>query len=243
MKADDGTEYQTTESLRLDEGGQASATVEAVEAGAGGAQAAGAALRLQQSVAGVDGQATVAEGGVAEGVDRESDSAVLRRIQRPPHGGVPDDYETWALEVAGVTRAWPMPRHLGPYSVGLYIAADDAADGPIPSQQLIDAVAAYIEDGRRPITAELTVMAPIPVPLNLRLRIEPDSDLTREGVREALRRHLREHGRPGGTLRISRLRTAIALAAGVEDYDLELPTADIVYGVGELPALGEIEWL
>lgn len=95
----------------------------------------------------------------------ENDADYLARlldyIRRPPAGGNKYDYEKWAKEVDGVQGAYAFPLAQGPESVDVVIVANVATTGSeIPSQVLIDAVAAYIEDVR-PVGARFVrVLAP-----------------------------------------------------------------------------------
>ena len=95
----------------------------------------------------------------------EGDAAYLPRlldyIRRPPAGGNKYDYEKWAKEVDGVYAAYAFPLAQGAESVDVVIVANAATTGSeIPSQALIDAVAAYIEDVR-PVGARFVrVLAP-----------------------------------------------------------------------------------
>ena len=67
-------------------------------------------LRLMSPVPGVHNELTVGSAGLNGGADQETEPErlvrLLTRIQNPPHGGNPADYAMWAMEVAGVTRAW-----------------------------------------------------------------------------------------------------------------------------------------
>lgn len=95
----------------------------------------------------------------------ENDADYLDRllgyIRQPPAGGNKYDYEKWAEEVDGVHAAYAFPLAQGAESVDVVIVANAATTGSeIPSQALLDAVAAYIEDVR-PVGARFVrVLAP-----------------------------------------------------------------------------------
>lgn len=95
----------------------------------------------------------------------ENDADYLARlldyIRRPPAGGNKYDYEKWAKEVDGVQGAYAFPLAQGAESVDVVIVANAATTGSeIPSQVLIDAVAAYIADVR-PVGARFVrILAP-----------------------------------------------------------------------------------
>lgn len=110
-----------------------------------------------------------------------------------PHGGSADDYETWALEVPGVTRAWCRRNFLGPGTVGLFVMRDDDAN-PIPDVAQLAEVKAYIEP-LRPVTAELYVLAPVQVTVVYEIRLTPDTSAVRAAVAVQLQDlHNREAG-------------------------------------------------
>ncbi len=72
----------------------------------------GAVLTLSIPIVGVTSEATVSSeitGGADELTDDQLREQLLERIQTPPNGGGPGDYEGWAKEVAGVTRAVSNP--------------------------------------------------------------------------------------------------------------------------------------
>ncbi|WP_185057714.1 baseplate J/gp47 family protein, partial [Pseudomonas brassicacearum] len=100
------------------------------------------------------------------GVARESLESLRARVIRSyriiPHGGSAQDYETWAMECPGITRAWWRGSYLGPGTVGLFVMRDDDPQ-PIPNAEQLEEVRAHIEP-LRPVTDEVHVLAPTQVP-------------------------------------------------------------------------------
>ncbi|NDY41242.1 baseplate J/gp47 family protein [Dissulfurirhabdus thermomarina] len=244
----DGAEY-TTDADATISGGSAIVDVTAAAAGQDGNADAGTTLSLVSPVAGVDSSATVATGGLTGGADAETDDdlrARLRlRVQNPPHGGAKADYERWALEVSGVTRAWVLPGWLGAGTVGVAFVRDDDAD-PIPDAAEVQAVQDHL-DAVRPVTAAVTVFAPTPHPVDLTIQLDPNTAAVQAAVQAELEDLFRreaavEDGTGSGTLRISHVREAISLAEGEEDHVLVAPTADITVAQGEIATLGTITW-
>ena len=240
----DGAEY-TTDAAASIAGGVASVAVTASLPGVAGNAAAGTKLSLSAPVAGVQGQATVDAPGLAGGADTETDAALrgrlLDRIRSAPHGGNANDYVQWALEVPGVTRAWVYPAELGLGTVTVRFVADDDPAGPIPSQTLVDAVAAHI-DALRPVTAAVSVVAPTPAPLDLTIRLTPNNPAVQAAVRAEIDDMLRREAVPGGAILLSHINEAISIAAGETDHALVSPTADVTHATGELAVLGTITW-
>lgn len=243
LAAADGQEFETDTEVAI-AAGTATAQITALTAGQAGNLAAGTAVTLVSPVAGVNAQATVAAGGLVSGADAETDSALrtrlLARIQAPPHGGAEADYIAWALEVPGVTRAWVYPSELGLGTVTVRFVRDDDAS-IIPDAAEVAAVQAHL-DSLRPVTADLTVVAPIAVPLNLTIQITPNTSTVQAAVQAELADLLRREAEPGGTILISHIREAISLAAGETNHVLTAPVADVTHTTGQIATLGTITW-
>lgn len=239
-----GEEYASTVEVLLVSGSGA-VPLEAIEPGAAGNAAEGSVLTVQGVVAGLLAAATVAVGGLSGGAEAETDAAlrerILARIQEPPMGGAAHDYVAWALAVPGITRAWVHPLWEGPATVRVIVVTDDAEDGPSPSSAKLLEVQEYIDE-RRPVTADVTVAAPVLVPLDLTIEVTPDTSAVRAAVIASLEDLLRREAEPGETLRISHIREAISAAPGEQDNVLHFPTIDVPTADPELLVLGEITW-
>lgn len=242
LKAFDGQDYATTAEVT------ASTTstlvnVTAVVAGAASNRTTGQSLNLVSPVAGV--QPTGTAGELSGGADAETDDSLrtrlLARIQNPPHGGAAADYVAWALEVAGVTRAWVYANELGLGTVVVRFMRDDDAS-PIPDTAEVADVQAYIAT-RKPVTAQLTVVAPVAVPLDMTIDVTPDNATVRAAIESEVRDFIRRESYPGGVLRLSRLREAISTAAGESFHALTSPTADITVSTGQISTMGNITWV
>ncbi|MGF6392175.1 baseplate J/gp47 family protein [Pseudomonas plecoglossicida] len=244
LQAQDGRSYKVTGGVATNAGANQT-TVEAVDAGTLGDAEAGLTLTLVQPVEGISGTFTVLAPGLTGGTAQESVESLRARVIRSyrviPHGGSKDDYETWALECAGVTRAWCVRNYMGPGTVGVFFMRDDD-DNPVPDAGELAEVKAYIED-RRPVTAELYVLAPVIVPVVYNIRLDPDTSTVRKAVEAGLADlHQREAGL-GETLLLSHMREAISGSRGEWDHDLVSPAADIVPGSNQLLTYGGCVWL
>jgi uncharacterized phage protein gp47/JayE len=205
---------------------------------------AGATVSLITAIAGVDGTATVATGGLTDGTDNEALEAwrarLLMRIQEPPQGGSTSDYEQWAKSVSGVTRAWvyPMRRGLGTVDVCFVI---DGRSNIIPLTADVTAVQTSI-DAARPVTDDCVVFAPVAqaLPLTLSSLIPNNSD-TRAAVQAAWADLLTTDAIPGGGLSFQdQIIPAIAGSAGVIGFVISSPSSD-VYGIaGKLYTPGNV---
>jgi uncharacterized phage protein gp47/JayE len=239
----DGQQFASTAEVTL-VGATAAVNVQAASAGALSNTAAGAAMTLVSPVPGLASAATVDAGGLVNGSDTETDASLrarlLKRIQLPPDGGSMTDYEQWALEVPGVTRAWVYPIELGSGTVTVRFVRDDDAS-LIPDAGEVEAVQAYIDE-RRPVTAEVTVVAPVAVPINFEIQLTPGTAAVKAAVEAELRDLIRREAAPGVTLLISHIREAISIAVGEEDHVLIAPVANVVHATGQIATFGGITW-
>lgn len=244
LQASDGRTYRVTTGVTT-VAGLNTTTIEAVDAGTLGNADTGLELTLVQPVSGVTNAFTVLTPGLAGGIEKESVEALRARVIRSyrviPHGGSADDYETWALEVPGVTRAWCRGNYLGPGTVGLFIMRDNDVD-PVPNPTQLAEVKDYIEP-LRPVTAEVYVFAPTENPVLYSIHPVPDTTAVRAAITANLiDLHEREAGL-GETLLISHIREAISGAAGETDHSLTLPSDNVTAAANELLTFGGITWL
>lgn len=249
IRLDSATAYRVTTGQVIDAGGTATLPVEAVLAGDDANVPEGTSLTFESPIDGVNAIATVAAGGIAGGVDEEGTEEVrdrlLLRLREPPTGGSDQDYEAWALAVPGVTRAWVYRHELGLGTVVIRFVLDNAANIFPDAAKVAEAQAKF--DSERPTTASPTAMAPVELPVDFTIEIDPDNADTQAAVEAELEDLLQRVAEPGdgagrGTVLLSAIRTAIGTAAGVTDYSITAPAADVVPGVGQLPTVGVITW-
>jgi uncharacterized phage protein gp47/JayE len=239
----DGAAYATAAEVTI-AGGTATAAVTAAAAGQDGNRAEGVTLSFESPIATVNATATVAAVGLASGTDEEDiedfRTRVLERMRSPPHGGAASDYIAWAREVAGVTRAWCFPLEGGAGTVTVRFVRDDDAS-LIPDAGEVAAVQAHI-DAVRPVTATVTVAAPTAVALNFTIHVVPDNSATRAAVEAELRDLLLRAAKPGGTILLSQIRGAVDDAAGVTDWSVTAPAADVTHTTAQMATFGAITW-
>ena len=239
----DGAEYETDADVTL-AGGTAEPAITALVAGQDGNAAAASTLTIATPIAGVSSTATVTAGALTGGADIETDDDLrarfLARLRQPPQGGADYDYIAWALEVPGVTRAWVYPAELGLGTVTVRFVRDDDAS-LIPDAAEVLAVQEHI-DSVRPVTAQLTVVAPVAVPLNFTIDITPDTAAIRTAIEAELRDLLLREAEPGATILLSHIREAISLATGETDHILTAPAANVTHTTGQMATFGTITW-
>jgi uncharacterized phage protein gp47/JayE len=135
-----------------------------------------------------------------------------------------------------VDRVWVYPGWLGAGTVGVTLLGPAAA---IPSAGLVAQVQAAI-DARRPVTAAVTVFAPVPVAVPITIQIAPDTAATRAAVLAALQGAFVAEAQPGATLRLSRVSAAVSLAAGEVWHRITAPAADVALAPGQVSTLGAV---
>ncbi len=247
----DGVQYQTTAPGGIS-GGVANVAVEALVGGATGNADIGTPLQLVSPLAGLATNCTVADDGSGRGItggsDTESDAdlraRLKQRVQNTPNGGSVADFERWALEVSGVTRAWVRREPNGPGSVGVWFVLDDDPISIIPATPKIDEVFAHI-DPLRPagMAADgLIVAAPVALPLDPNIQLTPSTAAVKAAVQAALEDLLRREASLGDPLLLSHINEAISDAAGEADHVLVSPVADVTALPTEIHVLGTITW-
>ncbi|MEQ8318777.1 MAG: baseplate J/gp47 family protein [Rhodospirillales bacterium] len=245
LRRSDNVTYATDAEATL-ASGTATVAVTAETAAAAGNASAAAAVSLVSPIAGITTQAAVASGGLTGGADTETDASlrlrVIDRIQQPPHGGAGFDYVKWALEFPGVTHAWVYSQELGIGTVTVRFMMVGTYDDGIPLEADVTALQSYL-DALRPVTAALTVVAPVAVPLNITtLSITPSSSAVQAAIEAEVADLILREAEPGATILISHLREAISIAAGETDHVLSDPSADIEHDTGEIAVVGTFPW-
>lgn len=244
LQASDGRSFKVT-AAGTTHAGLNTTTVQAMDAGALGNADAGLSLVAVQPLQGIGSTFTVLAPGLTGGVARETLESLRARVIRSyrviPQGGSAQDYETWSLEVPGITRAWCRGNYLGPGTVGVFVMRDDDPQ-PIPNAAQLAQVQAHIEP-LRPVTADVYVLAPVMKPVAYQLRLTPDTS----GVRAAVEAQLRDlHNREAGlgeTLLLTHIAEAISTATGETDHKLTSPLADVTAATNQLLVFGGITWL
>ena len=241
----DGTTVTTTVESVLGTG-STTLSIEAETVGIAGNIPTGTVLQLVNPIAGLINTATVVS--LTGGAEIENvlpwRNRILYKIQNPPKCGHETDYQGWALEVAGVTRAWAVAWQAGTASVSVRFMMDDTYANGIPQSGDIATVDAYIRDGRKPVGAFLLVEAPIAQPVNFTIALTPDTTTVRSSVVEALNALILQASAPGATLRYSQIREAIATAIGEDYHTLVSPTADVAAtSYQHIHTLGTITWV
>lgn len=245
----DGFAYRQTADATI-ASGTATVSVVATVAGEDGNAAEGETVALESPILDIDSNGEVGVGGIAGGFEEEDTEAYRTRLllhfREPPEGGADQDYVAWALEVPGVTRAWPSPNENGLGTVVVRFMMDDLPD-PFPTGPAVAIMQAKLEE-ERPITAEVTAEAPTPLDVAFTIQVVPNTAAVKAAVEAELVDLFRREAEPGdgsggGTVELSKIRTAIGIAEGLEDYTLTVPSANVVPALGELAVKGLVTWV
>jgi uncharacterized phage protein gp47/JayE len=233
----------TTSAAATSAGGVLRVPVVCDTAGATGNTDDGLAMRLVSPITGLT------SAGVADSIKGGADvedlelwrSRVIERWYWTPQGGADGDYEVWAKEVAGITRAWTYRHWSGRGTVGVMVANSDLIN-PVPDPATVAAVQAYIEPLAPVAGADIYVFAPTPHTVNFQIRLSPDTTAVRYAVEAELRSMMLRDGGPESVLKPSRISEAISIATGEYSHTLVSPYADITISKGELGVVGTILW-
>lgn len=215
-----GQQYVTTADATVSDG-SVTLAFEAATAGSAGNAPVGVQLTLGTTIAGVQSTITTANpitGGADVETNPELQSRTLQAYAQPPQGGARGDYVTWAMEVAGVTRAWVTPGGMGPGTVVVYFMMDDAESAhggfpqgtngvaasegrvvaPAAGDQL--AVANYIYGpSRQPVTALVYAVSPNPNTVSFTIAgLASAGSTVQASVAAAIIQVFLEYGSPGG---------------------------------------------
>lgn len=257
----DQVQYVTTASATV-LSGTVTVAIAAVVAGANGNADIATPLSLANTVTGIN--ATGAAGtALTGGADIETDAALRTRMLQayaaPSQGGAKADYVTWALQVAGVTRAWCNPNGLGVGTAVVYTMFDvtEAAYNGFPQgtngvataetrgtvatgDQL--AVANHIYP-LRPVTALVYSYAPAPQALAFTVAgLNPNTAAMQTAVTAALTALLMEKASPLADTAIdqSDADAAILAVPGVVSFRVTAPSFPQTPTLGNIFTLGTV---
>ncbi len=191
-------------------------------------EVAGASFSLEAPISGINSVAIVDTGGITLGANLETLPELLvrllARIQKAPLGGAPGDHEQFALEVAGVTRAFEFAGVDGVGNPGIgKVAVTFVRDNDTPSiipdagevQQVQDKL-----DERSP--AEPIAFAPTGVDFDFTVELSPNSPEVQAAVDIEVADLLAREGEPGQPILFSHLNEAVSGAAGEGDHNITL---------------------
>jgi len=154
-------------------------------------------------------------------------------------GGNADAYRSWVLAVPGITSVQILDNFpFGPGTVGLIVASENG----LPTPELINAVHEWVSQ-KKPLTATIHVLSPIPKIVNLELVLERFSTFEQINVEEWVRVRLLSMNSSlaiGEKLIMSRLIALIMQVDGVYSVDIVTPLENVAAAPDELIQIGEV---
>jgi len=181
---------------------------------------------------------------IREGSDPELDEQLRQRAigtwETLGLGGTREAYRNWALSVSGVIAASVLDDFpFGPGTVGVVILGENGA----PTAELMNEVHQYLK-ARKPLTADVRVLAPEIVTVDLALEVIRFATAGRDRIDAAVRDAVAEYARElqlGEGLVIARLIDAVMDARGVYNVKVISPAGDISIGVDRFLVIGSVE--
>jgi hypothetical protein len=228
--------------------GTATATVKAQEAGSDANLSAGASLTISSTVpSGLSSSATVGTGGIAGGVDAESDSTYLTRvlnyIRTGNRYGKPGDFAAWAVDSSSTVSKGFEVKNYGPLGALLIqVIGGNQTDG-VTQVGNIDTVADYIAAVAPPIV--FTVKTPELVELNpsIALLAGEDTEANRTTALSLMKQYLEITAKPGCTITAGGLRDSFVDGTTITDATVTLTGGNKVCTVLQYPVLGTPTWV
>lgn len=224
-------------------GASAEVMVTAALAGIAGNQPAGLSIALVSPIAGIAAKGVTGE--ISGGADAETPgqllARLLQRMRRPPQGGNRDDFERWALQVPGITRAWAFKNTPRRGIVTLLVVRDGNAGSPIPAAGEVAEVQAHMDrPDVGPVCGECVVRAPTPKLHDVVIAIDPKTPEVEAAVEARVRAFYREEAAPWVTIAHSRLGAAVSSAAGEYRHKVTSPAADVPHDPFEMAVINSI---
>lgn len=258
LNRDDNIGFIVLNGVTLSATGSIEANVACNKPGLIGNTEPGRELILANPIAGVESRVLVSGAGIIGGNDIETITELRARVVVARLSGRTvgrsSDWESWAKEVAGVTRAWAAPKLNGIGTMTVYFVRDNDPDiypDSIECKKVLD----HLETTGTPF-GEIYAVAPKKKTLDFNIHLVPDTAEIRSAVTSALRHLINRHASPvkrdergrtavpvsGITLPRSHINEAISNAPGEYDHKLLAPAGDINSAVGDLIELGTITW-
>lgn len=178
--------------LAVISGGVASVEVECLTPGAAGNLADSSALSLPSPLPGVTGavvSSTVVTGEDEEALDTYR-ARLLQRMREQPQGGAAGDYIRWALEVAGIVKAFATRNSGGDVLVYPLVATTGSAR--VPAAGKLAEVEAYLQDpARRPLAANVYAITTTERTVDVTVTgLSPADDATKANILSAIEDYL-----------------------------------------------------
>ncbi len=241
VQTNDGFKFQTMfDTIILK--GSCTVNIEALNTGSIGNISGTTNLILTSPISGILSQCQLDNNGTFSGSDIEDDNSLrarlLDRIRNAPCAGNKKDYEIWAKEISGVTRAWCYPQYGGDGNVGLAFARDNDTT-IIPNASQMKDVSDYIYQ-KMPTTAKLTVFPLTPIKVDFVLKSSDLSATAQNQIRDQLVFLFFNLAAPNSTIYLSDILGALSSVKSVNRVALISPMNDIQITNTSIGIIGDI---
>jgi uncharacterized phage protein gp47/JayE len=230
--------YSTADS-KIGSDGAAIINIEAGIAGTVGVVEAGTIINIPMSIPNV--LSCTNEKATYDGFNEETDKELLERyflkVRTPATSGNKYHYQLWALSIAGVGQAKPIPLWAGNGTVKVIIINSNSGTA---SAELIQKVADYIETVR-PIGATVTITSPAPIAINISANIKGTSNV--DTVKAAVNAYFKTNGFNMTYVSIAQIGKILLDTKTITDYDnlkINNQIENIPISDEKLPVCGEV---
>jgi len=176
------------------------------------------------------------------GDDAENDEDLRKRVlasyRTLPNGANKAYYEKTVLGIDGVRAVSVLPKNRGVGTVDVVVSS---ATG-LPSQTLLDEVESVL-NAVREICVDVKVAAPTAVTVDISAQIDAEAGYDAEAVRAAAGEALSAYfdgDLLGSDVTLAKLGNILYGVAGVKNYRISSPAADVAAEATELPVAGTI---
>jgi len=201
-------------------------------------------LQFTSPPAGVNSETIVLD--MEGGTDLESDSLllsrVLFRIQSGKLVGKPGDWEQWALQVPGATRAWELAGFQGPGSMGVFFVIDNDPVSVIPNVAQVADMQTYLDDNA-PTAYTNVAVAPADSPLNIVITLTPDTPDIRSAIESEISALLIRDATPLQYLLTFASLTEAVSRGTTGTFSFTFPLSNIQYNLGFMPVSFTMNYL
>lgn len=244
IRTNDGVYYTIDNQVTI-RGGGVTASITAVEGGTSGNVEIGEINTMVGNLVGI--VSVTNEVAITNGIDEESDSALLQRtydkVRKPATSGNGYHYEQWAKEVAGIGDAKVFPVWDGPGTVKVVLLSDEKKS---PSPEVVETVKQHIES-ERPVGATVTVLGATEVPINVTARITlkqgAQAAEAKTQFEAALAEYLKSLAFTDNTIRYTKIASLLLDVPSIVDYaelQVNTTTTNVTTTEEQVPVVGTV---
>lgn len=240
-----GLQYVTIKDFVIEENGDNTSPIQALDIGIGYNIPANSDLKLVDNISGVN--KVVNKEAFSGGTEIESDDEFRDRFfmsqAEISTSGNESHYKEWAMDVEGVYNVKVIPRWDGGGTIKVVIMDKDNAP---TTQQIIDRCKEHIEEVR-PAGVEVTVVTPSNLLVNVSAGIEVKENYTLEDVKsefkDALNAYLRECTTEVTYMKVLGILANLSTLNDCKDVLVNEATSNIKINDELIPSAGEFEFV